>query len=345
VPGRVVGKVAFITRAARGQGRTHGIRLAEGGAEIIAADVCEGFAPMLFPGAKPNDLDERWCVPSRHSDKAQSLSALTFGALERTPEPEPGRATTSSPGRVARTGGPLAALVGSHRAAAEQWVARCCAGPVRARRQCPPRHLHPRHVGARGARRGRRRRHHGDAGRDRAQAGRPRCAAHGEPVREPSGRDRRHRLPGLRHHAGGRSGTGEAAFGEPRVYASREELLKRFHLIPDQPVIGYVAEHVAATSVQQVADRWKWKFDRRIFGRSDSQHLLTRLDCRIALLRAEHRMVSVAAGEVMYDRLGHAAPVIEIPAAGHHIVLTRLPRRPRQQTDLHRLSPVSAPAT
>src|SRR5690606_24192117 len=38
--GRVEGKVAFITGAARGQGRSHAIRLAQEGADIIALDIC-----------------------------------------------------------------------------------------------------------------------------------------------------------------------------------------------------------------------------------------------------------------------------------------------------------------
>ena len=40
MPGRVEGKVAFITGAARGQGRSHAVRLAEEGADIIAVDIC-----------------------------------------------------------------------------------------------------------------------------------------------------------------------------------------------------------------------------------------------------------------------------------------------------------------
>lgn len=39
--GRMAGKVAFITGAARGQGRSHAVRLAEEGANIIAVDICE----------------------------------------------------------------------------------------------------------------------------------------------------------------------------------------------------------------------------------------------------------------------------------------------------------------
>ncbi|AOW91623.1 3-ketoacyl-ACP reductase [Rhodococcus sp. WMMA185] len=41
--GRVESKVAFITGAARGQGRSHAVRLAEEGADIIAVDICENI--------------------------------------------------------------------------------------------------------------------------------------------------------------------------------------------------------------------------------------------------------------------------------------------------------------
>ena len=55
--GRAEGKVAFITGAARGQGRSHAVRLAADGADIIAVDIChdvEGALPM----ATPDDLAE-----------------------------------------------------------------------------------------------------------------------------------------------------------------------------------------------------------------------------------------------------------------------------------------------
>ena len=56
--GRVAGKVAFITGAARGQGREHAIRLAEEGADIIAVDVCGDIDGVSYPGATEADLDE-----------------------------------------------------------------------------------------------------------------------------------------------------------------------------------------------------------------------------------------------------------------------------------------------
>ena len=54
--GRVAEKVAFITGAARGQGREHAIRLAEEGADIIAVDVCEDIDGVAYPGATEADL-------------------------------------------------------------------------------------------------------------------------------------------------------------------------------------------------------------------------------------------------------------------------------------------------
>ena len=55
------GKVALITGAARGQGRSHARRLAESGADIIAIDVCGGsdsFPWLSYPLATPGDLSE-----------------------------------------------------------------------------------------------------------------------------------------------------------------------------------------------------------------------------------------------------------------------------------------------
>src|ERR1700710_1178681 len=56
--GKLEGKVAFITGAARGQGRSHAVRLAEEGADIIAVDICAQIESNPYPLATPEDLAE-----------------------------------------------------------------------------------------------------------------------------------------------------------------------------------------------------------------------------------------------------------------------------------------------
>jgi SDR family mycofactocin-dependent oxidoreductase len=56
--GRLEGKVAFITGAARGQGRSHAIRLADEGADILAVDICKQIDTVPYPMATPDDLAE-----------------------------------------------------------------------------------------------------------------------------------------------------------------------------------------------------------------------------------------------------------------------------------------------
>ncbi len=54
--GKLDGKVAFITGAARGQGRSHAVRLAAEGASIIAVDICAQIDSVPYPMATPEDL-------------------------------------------------------------------------------------------------------------------------------------------------------------------------------------------------------------------------------------------------------------------------------------------------
>ncbi|CAN5559359.1 mycofactocin-coupled SDR family oxidoreductase [soil metagenome] len=56
--GRLAGKVAFITGAARGQGRSHAVRLAEEGADIIAVDLVGPIDSVPYPMPDPSELDE-----------------------------------------------------------------------------------------------------------------------------------------------------------------------------------------------------------------------------------------------------------------------------------------------
>lgn len=56
--GTLEGKVAFITGAARGQGRSHAVRLAEEGANIIGIDLCDQVSTVQYPMSTEQDLEE-----------------------------------------------------------------------------------------------------------------------------------------------------------------------------------------------------------------------------------------------------------------------------------------------
>jgi len=115
------------------------------------------------------------------------------------------------------------------------------------------------------------------------------------------------------------------AFGRPRVYPDLESGVGRFRTVPaqdhyDPHVLDFVARH----SLTETDDGWTWKFDPRLFAainRSDAAEQLPRIDCRVALLRSEHGLITAEIGRIMYDALGRVAPVVEIPEAGHHMML------------------------
>lgn len=113
------------------------------------------------------------------------------------------------------------------------------------------------------------------------------------------------------------------AFGPLRVYPTVADALRRFRTVPHQPEsLPYVIAHVALQSIRSADGGWTWKFDPSIFHRThlDSE-ALTRVRCRVALLRAQRGLVTPAVGGQMYERLGRVAPVVEIPLAGHHVML------------------------
>jgi (+)-trans-carveol dehydrogenase len=83
--GTLDGKVAFITGAARGQGRSHAVRLAEEGADIIAVDVCAAIPGTPYPGATPADLEEtvRQVEDLDRRIVAEQADVRDLAALER----------------------------------------------------------------------------------------------------------------------------------------------------------------------------------------------------------------------------------------------------------------------
>lgn len=91
--GTLTGKVAFITGAARGQGRSHALRLAEDGADIIAVDICRSIDTVPYALATEEDLAETVALVEKLDrriigrtadvrDKAALAAAFEEGAAE-----------------------------------------------------------------------------------------------------------------------------------------------------------------------------------------------------------------------------------------------------------------------
>lgn len=112
------------------------------------------------------------------------------------------------------------------------------------------------------------------------------------------------------------------AFGPRRVYETRDAALSRFRTVPEQvDALWFVMDHLAATSVREVADGWTWAFDPGVFARQRVETPTLEATCRIALVRAEHGMVDDENGQRMLALLGRAVPVVVIPEAGHHVMI------------------------
>ena len=67
--GQLDGRVAFITGVARGQGRSHAVKLAAEGADIIGIDICADIASNGYPMASRDELDETIALVEAQGDR------------------------------------------------------------------------------------------------------------------------------------------------------------------------------------------------------------------------------------------------------------------------------------
>jgi len=115
------------------------------------------------------------------------------------------------------------------------------------------------------------------------------------------------------------------------VYPTLAAALARFRLMPPQTAENlYLVDWVARHSLKEVVQEsglggFTWKFDPAIwrhFSIGDTAQRLRETKCRIAVFRGEHSvLLPPDIGEYMFNLLGRAAPVVEIPQAQHHIML------------------------
>lgn len=80
----LVGKVALVTGAARGQGRSHAVRLAREGADVIVVDICAQIESVPYPLATPEDLEETVRLVEKEGRRAHAavLDVRDLAALE-----------------------------------------------------------------------------------------------------------------------------------------------------------------------------------------------------------------------------------------------------------------------
>src|SRR5258708_20890032 len=83
MPGRLEGKVAFITGVGRGQGRSHAVRFAEEGADIIGIDICADVPNMPYSMSSRSDLDET--IPSAEKFHRRMVAHVADASDRRPP--------------------------------------------------------------------------------------------------------------------------------------------------------------------------------------------------------------------------------------------------------------------
>lgn len=116
------------------------------------------------------------------------------------------------------------------------------------------------------------------------------------------------------------------SFRNPKTYPDVATAKQHFRLVPPQPCENdFILDFIAEKSLKKTEGGYTWKFDPQVFvlARPEAMHEhLANVRCRVALLRGEHSyVVPPETGEYMYQLLRRNAPVVEIPAAHHHVIL------------------------
>jgi pimeloyl-ACP methyl ester carboxylesterase len=109
----------------------------------------------------------------------------------------------------------------------------------------------------------------------------------------------------------------------PRLYATLDDAVSRYR--PDPPQEGnlpFVMDHLAVASARHVEGGWRWKFDpSAIYQRRPGEQALRRVRCPAAMIRGERGLVTAEIVEATRRALGGHLPVVDVPLAGHHLML------------------------
>ena len=114
-------------------------------------------------------------------------------------------------------------------------------------------------------------------------------------------------------------------FRNPKTYPDLDTAVAHFHLQPPQPCENaFIVDFVARRSLRRSNDGWAWKFDPKVFlrNRQGIDDYLADVRCRIAVFKGEHSdLVTAEVQDYVDELLGRSSPIVEIPAAYHHVLL------------------------
>ena len=113
----------------------------------------------------------------------------------------------------------------------------------------------------------------------------------------------------------------------PRIVKEREELIKRFRLMPPQQCINqYLVDYIADHSIRETEKGWAWTFDPSAYDGliigSDHSKILAELSCPVGFYYGEHT-IEFKEGELqtMKELLPEDSPIFGLKNAQHHLML------------------------
>ena len=113
----------------------------------------------------------------------------------------------------------------------------------------------------------------------------------------------------------------------PRIVKEREELIKRFRLMPPQQCINqYLVDYIADHSIRETENGWAWTFDPSAYDGliigSDHSKILSELSCPVGFYYGEHTIeFKERELKTMKDLLPEDSPIFGLKDAQHHLML------------------------
>lgn len=113
--------------------------------------------------------------------------------------------------------------------------------------------------------------------------------------------------------------------GRPTPYADYASALARFRLVPEQPALPALLEHVARHSLREVEGGWHWKFDTRM-NATGSEHInaddLSRVHTPVDYVYgANSKVILPERANRIVELLGQSGRAITLPESGHHMMM------------------------